>query len=96
MDESGVDVQVLSLTTPAVQCLDPKPAVELARQANDLIGETVRRWPDRFEGFATLPTPNPDEAARELERAVTTLVYAQYECVFRFPTSCSCAGKCLW
>jgi uncharacterized protein len=73
MDESGVDVQVLSLTTPAVQGLDPEPAVELARQANDLIGETVRRWPDRFEGFATLPTPNPDAAARELERAIATL-----------------------
>jgi uncharacterized protein len=73
MDESGVDVQVLSLTTPAVQGLDPDPAVELARQANDLIGETVRRWPDRFEGFATIPTPNPDAAARELERAITTL-----------------------
>lgn len=73
MDESGVDVQVLSLTTPAVQCLDPEPAVELARQANNLIGETVRRWSDRFEGFATIPTPSPDEAARELERAITTL-----------------------
>jgi uncharacterized protein len=73
MDESGVDVQVLSLTTPALQGLDPEPAVELARQANDLIGETVRRWSDRFEGFATISTPSPNEAARELERAVTTL-----------------------
>jgi hypothetical protein len=34
---------------------------------------TVRRWPDRFEGFATIPTPNPEAAARELERAITTL-----------------------
>ncbi|MBV8884710.1 MAG: amidohydrolase [Chroococcidiopsidaceae cyanobacterium CP_BM_RX_35] len=73
MDESGVNVQVLSLTTPALQGLDPELAVELAQQANDLIGETIRQYPDRFEGFATLPTPNPDEAARELERAVTTL-----------------------
>ncbi|WP_193199768.1 amidohydrolase family protein [Nostoc sp. MG11] len=70
---TGTDIQVLSLTTPAVQCLDPEPAIELARQANDLIGETVRRCPDRFEGFATILTPSPDEAARELERAVTKL-----------------------
>ncbi len=73
MDVCGVDVQVLSLTTPAVQNLDPSEAVSLARHTNDLIAEAVRRRPDRFEGFATLPTPAPDEAARELDRAVNRL-----------------------
>ena len=37
----------------------------------------LRRWCtirlDRFHGFATLPTPNPKEAERELERAVGEL-----------------------
>lgn len=73
MDESGVDVQVLSLTTPAVQNLARADAVPLARRVNDQIAETVRRRPDRFEGFATLPTPDPAAAARELQRAVTAL-----------------------
>lgn len=73
MDAAGVDVAVLSLTTPAVQNLDAPEAVPLARRTNDLLAEAVRRHPDRFEGFATLPTPDPEAAARELERAVTVL-----------------------
>lgn len=73
MDSAGVDVAVLSLTTPGVQNLGASEAVPLARRTNDLLAEAVRRHPDRFEGFATLPTPDPKAAARELERAVTAL-----------------------
>lgn len=73
MDATGVDVQVLSLTTPAVQNLEPADAVLLARASNDLVAATVRGRQDRFQGFATLPTPDPQAAARELERAVVDL-----------------------
>lgn len=73
MDETGIDVQVLSLTTPGVQNLEASDAVPLAHAVNDVIADAVRRSPDRFEGFATLPTPAPAEAARELQRAVTVL-----------------------
>ena len=73
MDEGGVDVQVLSLTTPALHTLDGKQSVLLARRTNDLIAATVARRPDRFQGFATLPTPSPQEAALELERGVRGL-----------------------
>jgi uncharacterized protein len=73
MNDSGVDVQVLSLTTPATQNLAATEAVGLAREANDLVAATVRRYPDRFQGFATLPTPAPVQAAYELQRAVDEL-----------------------
>lgn len=73
MDDSGVDVQVLSLTTPGTQSLEPDKAYDLARRANDVLAEAVTSRPDRFQGFATLPTPAPSAAARELERAVTEL-----------------------
>lgn len=73
MEASGVDMQVLSLTTPALHNLDPRQSVDLAIRTNDLIAATVTRRPDRFEGFATLPTPSPRDAARELERAVVKL-----------------------
>ena len=73
MDEAGIDVEVLSLTTPGVQNLDPAQSVELARSANDQIAAAVRQHPDRFQGFATLPTPDPQASARELERAVREL-----------------------
>lgn len=73
MDESGVDVQVLSLTTPGLHNLDASESVSLARRTNDLIASTVARHPERFEGFAALPTASPMEAARELERCVREL-----------------------
>jgi predicted TIM-barrel fold metal-dependent hydrolase len=73
MDEAGIDVAVLSHTTPGVQCLRPLQAVPLARKANDLVAEAVTRRPDRFQGLATLPMSAPDEAARELERAAGQL-----------------------
>lgn len=73
MDEAGVDMQVLSLTTPGLHNLAPEDSVALARRTNDLIAEAVARRPDRFQGFAALPTPAPDAAPRELERAVRDL-----------------------
>jgi predicted TIM-barrel fold metal-dependent hydrolase len=73
MDEAGVDVAVLSLTTPGVQSLDADLAVELARSSNDGLAAVVRSQPDRFQGFATLPTPVPQAAAKELERAIREL-----------------------
>ena len=73
MDEVGLDVQVLSLTSPGVQNLAPAEALALQSAANDLLAETVRAHPDRFQGLATLATPDPAGAARELERAVTKL-----------------------
>jgi predicted TIM-barrel fold metal-dependent hydrolase len=73
MDETGMDVQVLSLTAPGLQSLEPDQAVALQTASNDLVAETVRRHPDRFQGFATLATPDPQQAARELERAVQKL-----------------------
>ena len=73
MDEAGIDVQVLSLTTPGLHDLLVDQAVDLQRATNDLIAATVRAHPDRFQGFATLATPTPRQAARELDRAVTEL-----------------------
>ena len=76
MDEGGIDVQVLSVTTPALHNLEPAESVVLARRTNDLVAATVARYPTRFQGFATLPTAAPGEAAGELEQAVTDLGFA--------------------
>jgi Amidohydrolase len=73
MDETGVDVQVLSLTTPGLHNLESGASTALARRTNDLVAEAVERTPERFQGFAALPTPAPREAPRELERAVREL-----------------------
>lgn len=51
MDEQGVDVQVLSLTTPGLHNLGSSESVDVAQRVNDLIAETCARRPDRFQGF---------------------------------------------
>lgn len=73
MNAAGIDVQVLSQGAPGVQRFPPEDAVALARGANDRLAETIRRRPDRYAGFATLPTPDPRGAADELDRAVSEL-----------------------
>jgi 2,3-dihydroxybenzoate decarboxylase len=73
MDEAGIDVQVISHGAPSTQRLEPDTAVRLARNANDRLAQAIAVHPDRFAGFAALPTPAPEAAADELERAVTTL-----------------------
>ena len=73
MDETGLEVQVLSLTTPGLHNLDAASSVDLAQRTNDLIAATIDSQPQRFQGFAALPTPSPAEAPRELERCVRTL-----------------------
>lgn len=72
MDETGLDVQVLSLTTPGLHDLGPQ-SVDLARRTNDAIAEAILRHPTRFEALATLPMAMPEKAALELERCVSTL-----------------------
>jgi len=73
MDAMGIDVQVLSYPTPATQLLSAAEAVPMARDANDQLAAAVAAHPDRFVGFATLPTPDPQAAAAELKRAVQQL-----------------------
>ncbi len=73
MDESGVDVQVLSVTTPSLHNLEAAESVPLAQRTNDLLAAAIAKHPTRFRGFATLPVAAPAEAARELERSVRRL-----------------------
>lgn len=73
MDEAGVDIQVLSITSPGVEHLDPQIGAGIARRANDALAGVINKYPGRFMGFASVASKNPDEAARELERAVKEL-----------------------
>jgi predicted TIM-barrel fold metal-dependent hydrolase len=73
MDEAGLDIQVISLTSPGLHNLPADEATRLQVETNDRIAEFVSAHHDRFQGFATLATPSPAAAAQELERAVTKL-----------------------
>src|SRR5450755_2316337 len=73
MDAMGIDVQVLSYTSAGLPSIPAAEAVPLARQINDRLAAAIQAHPDRFAGFATLPTSDPEAAAAELERAVQKL-----------------------
>ncbi len=74
MDAAGIELSVLSVTTPGVQAVaDTKLAVRLAREANDLLARQVQKCPRRYAGFAHLPTQDGVAAGAELERAVKEL-----------------------
>jgi predicted TIM-barrel fold metal-dependent hydrolase len=71
MDAAGIDLQVLSHTQPGVQTLERDLAIRLSKEVNDWLGAIVQTYPERFAGFAMLPTQSPRDAADELERTVT-------------------------
>jgi predicted TIM-barrel fold metal-dependent hydrolase len=73
MDAAGIDLQVISHNVGTLESLDSPQAVSFARQSNDELAEAVAAHPDRFAGFASLPTIDPRAAAQELERAVGEL-----------------------
>ena len=73
MDAAGIDVQVLSFGSPGPQAFGAEVAIPMARDANDRLFQTVESHPDRFAGFAALPTADPQAAAEELERCVKKL-----------------------
>ena len=63
MDALGFDAAVLSFS-PGIELLDSAEAIEVAREANDWVGEAARRWQGRFYGFAALPVLDRDASIR--------------------------------
>lgn len=73
MDASGIDMQVISITSPGVQVLEANLARDLAQDANNHLSEAVKAHPDRFAGMTAIAPQLPEAAALELERSVNTL-----------------------
>lgn len=74
MDQTGVDVQVLS-TIPVLFNYWAKSVdgYETSRFFNDHIAEVVTNQPKRFIGLGTVPLQDVDLAIREMERCVQEL-----------------------
>ena len=73
MDAQGIDMQLLSMVQPGLEHSPAAKAVPVARAFNDRVAEAIAAHPDRFAGFAALPTADPAAAAQELARAVNEL-----------------------
>lgn len=73
MDRVGIDVEVLSLSTPNIFFADADRQPEVARAVNDAYAELITQHPDRFKGYASIPMDAPDAAIAELHRAIDEL-----------------------
>jgi len=73
MDDAGIDLAVVSLSTPGVHTGDSAKARALARRCNEFSAELVRSRPDRFGAFACLPLPDVDASLEELSYALDVL-----------------------
>ena len=73
MDRVGIDVEVISLSTPNIFFADETRQPDVARALNDAYAELISNHPTRFKGFASIPMDAPDAALYELHRAIDDL-----------------------
>jgi aminocarboxymuconate-semialdehyde decarboxylase len=76
LDAMGIDRQLVMC--PPAQCYYTVPldiAAKAARIINDGVAAYVAARPDRFVALGTVPMPDGNEAARELERCMTSLTF---------------------
>lgn len=73
LEEEGIDMQVLTLTSPGTHLSPPAQSVALSRIVNNSFAVIMREHPDRFTALGTLPLNDPGAAVIELERAILEL-----------------------
>src|SRR5919108_1269568 len=73
MERTGMDMGVLTLTTPGVHVEERTRGIYLAQIVNDSFAEVQKQYPHKFCPLATLPLQDPQAATDELERAVSQL-----------------------
>ena len=73
MDEAGIDMQILSMTSPGVQMFDADTATAMAQSTNDQLAAAVANQPRRYAALASIAPQDPTRAAKEIDRAINTL-----------------------
>jgi aminocarboxymuconate-semialdehyde decarboxylase len=73
MDRVGIDVEVVSLSTPNVYFIDGKGQPDVAKMMNDAYADLMAKHPKRFKAFASIPMDSPDAALTELHRTINSL-----------------------
>jgi len=74
MDATGIDVAILSLTSPGVQpLLDTDEAKAMVTRANDYLAERCAAYPTRFVGMTSIAPQDPEWSAAEIRRGAAEL-----------------------
>jgi aminocarboxymuconate-semialdehyde decarboxylase len=68
MDRIGIDMEVLTLTSPSVYFSTRKRNLYLAKMSNDFFADLCQKYPQRFVAFGTVPLLNVDDSIAELHR----------------------------
>ena len=74
--KAGVDMQVLTFTSPGTHVEEPTRAAAFARLVNDTFATIARARPERFTALATLPLNDVRASVQELERSMGQLKLA--------------------
>jgi aminocarboxymuconate-semialdehyde decarboxylase len=69
MDESGIDLSIVSLTCPNVYWGGEDVSCRAARESNDTMRAAQTAYPDRIRWFTSLPWEYPEHAVAELKRS---------------------------
>jgi aminocarboxymuconate-semialdehyde decarboxylase len=73
MDRKGIDMRVLSLSTPNVYPFPPEMRCRITVEVNDALAKICRAHPTRFVGLGSLPLPDVPASLAELDRCVLEL-----------------------
>jgi aminocarboxymuconate-semialdehyde decarboxylase len=69
MDRKGIDLRVLSVSTPNVYPWAGAEQIRITRYVNDAVARYCHAHPDRFIGLASLPLADIDASLKEIDRA---------------------------
>jgi len=69
LDKYGIDIQIISLTTPSVELIPAAEGVMWAKRVNDYYAEVCEKYKGRLYPMATLPYQDIKESVKEMERA---------------------------
>ena len=73
MDEAGVDIAIVTLTSPNVYWGPAKVSLDAARLVNDDMAAQQKRYPERIRFMCSLPWQHPKLALGEIKRACDEL-----------------------
>src|SRR5256885_1551017 len=73
MDAAGVDIAIVTLTSPNVFWGSAKSSLEAAKLMNDDMAAQQRRYPGRIRFMCSIPWQHPKLALAELRRACDEL-----------------------
>lgn len=73
MEEAGIDVAILSISTPGIELRDRFASRKLARKCNDFAATLIEKFPRRFGALGSVPMPDMDDAIEEAIYALDVL-----------------------